>query len=350
MQYGKILKRALQVTWHNRILWLFGIVVALFGVGVTRARGLGGLNLRLNGLELPSWLRFFPQNPPPSISTSPAVYYSATQNPLYAALPGLVFATSLVLSLLAIVVFVVGLVARYTSLGALIGMVDDIEQRDRSTLKVGFTAGWRSWLRLVAIDLIIALSYFVLFFVIALIVFLGIIIGVLPWRMLYHPSMGQNASAFGGIWGIFVALGLGVMLVIVLLASAGLTTLVRELAYREVVLENKNVFSALDQAIREVGRKLGQLGVVWLLLFGMDLAFGLVTLPLTIIGGIAVTAPFDMITRPAHPTLAGFLLAIPLLLVIALVGLFLNGVFVTFRSTVWTLAYREVSEPLAETT
>jgi hypothetical protein len=98
-----------------------------------------------------------------------------------------------------------------------------------------------------------------------------------------------------------------------------------------------------------VGQKFGKLGVMWLLLCSIDLAFGLVTLPLTIIGGMAVTAPFDVLTRPAHPSLAGFLLAIPLLLVIALVGLFLNGVFVTFRSAVWTLTFREVADPLADT-
>ena len=350
MQYGRILKRAWHVTWHNRALWLFGIAVALFGVGITGTRGFGGLNLRLNDLELPPWLRFFPQSQPPPPALSPAVFHPLTQGPLFAVMPGLAMATTLALSLLAIVVLAVGLAVRYTSLGALIGMVDDIEQRDRTTLKVGFKTGWRNLLRLLVIDILISLSLIILGLVIALVVFLGILIGVLPWRMLYHPSMGPNASSFGGIWGIFVALGLGVLLVVIFVASMGFSTLVRELAHREAVLENQGVFRALGKAIRLVWHRLGQLGVVWLLLFSINLAFGLVTLPLTIIGGMAVSAPFEVLTRPAHPSLAGFLLAIPLLLVIALVGLFMNGVFVTFRSTVWTLTYREAAEQLAETT
>jgi hypothetical protein len=350
MQYGRIMKRAWHVTWHNRALWLFGIAVALFSVGITSTRGIGGWNLRLNNLELPPWLRFFPQNQPPPPAADPAVFHSLTQSPLFAGMPGLAIATTLALSLLAVIALVIGLVVRYTSLGAQIGMVDDIEQRDRTTLRVGFKTGWRNLLRLLAIDILITCSLVILSLVILLVVFIGILIGVLPWRMLYHPSMGPNASFMGGIWGIFVALGLGVLLVIVFLASAGFSTLVREVAYRESVLENQGVFRALGKGIRLVWRKLGQLGVVWLLLFSLNLAFGLVTLPLTIIGGMALTAPFDVLTRPAHPSLVGFLLAIPLLLVIALVGLFLNGVYTTFRSTVWTLTYREAAEQLTETT
>ena len=351
MQYGSILKRAWHVTWHNRALWFFGIAVALFGVGITGTRGFGSLNLRPNGLELPPWLRFFPQNQPPQPGPSHALFQSLTQSPLYAGMPGLgIAATEALILLVVVIILAIGLVVRYTSLGALIGMVDDIEQRDRTTLKVGFKTGWHNTLRLLAIDILISLSLVILFLIIALVVFIGIMIGVLPWRMLYHPSMGPNASSLGGIWGIFVALGLGVLLVIVFLASAGFSTLVRELAYREAVLENQGIFRALGKAIRLVWHKLGQLGVVWLLLFSINLAFGLVTLPLAIIGGMALTAPFDVLTRPAHPSLVGFLLAIPLLLVIALVGLFLNGVFVTFRSTVWTLTYRESAEQLAETT
>lgn len=351
MQYGRILKRAWHVTWHNRVLWLFGIAVALFGVGITGTRGFGGWNLRLNDLELPPWLRFFPQNQPPPPAPNPAIFHSLTQSPLYAGMPGLAIATTEALSLLVVViVLAIGLVVRYTSLGALIGMVDDIEQRDRTTLRVGFKTGLRNLLRLLVIDILISLSLIILGLVIALVVFIGILIGILPWRMLYHPSMGPNASSLGGIWGIFVALGLGVLLVIVFLASAGFSTLVRELAYREAVLENQGVFRALGKAIRLVWHKLGQLGLMWLLLFSINLAFGLVTLPLAIIGGMAVTAPFEVLTRSAHPSLVGFLLAIPLLLVIALVGLFMNGVYVTFRSTVWTLTYREAAEQLAETT
>jgi hypothetical protein len=348
MQYGRILKRAWQVTWHNRALWFFGFVIALFSLSLSDTRRFGGWNLRLNGLELPPWLRVFPHYQAPMPDPSPAMFHTLTQNPLYVGMPGFALATTLALSLLAIVTLIISLAFRYTSQGALIGMVDDVEQRDHTSIKIGFKAGFRNLFKLLLIDIIVGLSLVILGFIILFVVILGILIGVLPWRMLYHPMMGPNASSLGGIWGIFIALGLGVLLVIVILASAGLSTLIRELAYREAVLENRGSFRALGKALRQVGQKLGQLSVMWLLLFSIDLAFGLVTLPLTIIGGIAVTAPFDVLTRPTHPTLAGFLAAIPLLLITALVSLFLNGVFTTFRSTVWTLTYREVAEPLAD--
>jgi hypothetical protein len=349
MQYGRILKRAWHVTWHNRALWLFGIAVALFGIGVTGTRGLGGLNLRPNGLELPPWLRLFQPAPLAPLAPSPAVFTSFAQGPLLTRMPGLAMATALAVSLITLVILVVGIIVRYTSSGALIGMVDDVEQRDRTNLSVGFKSGWRNLLKLLGIDVVIGLGLVILGLIIVLVVFIGIMIGILPWRMLYHPMMGPNASSLGGIWGIFVGLGLAVMLIIIVMASAAVSTLIRELAYREAALENQGLFRALGRATRRVGQKFGKLGVMWLLLFSIDLAFGLVTLPLTIIGGMAVSAPFDVLTRPAHPSLAGFLLAIPLLLVTALVGLFLNGVFTTFRSAVWTLTFREVADPLVDT-
>jgi hypothetical protein len=134
----------------------------------------------------------------------------------------------------------------------------------------------------------------------------------------------------------------------ILLAATVVITTVRAVAQREIVLESRGMLRAVGNAFRLFKRKLGQLGLMWLVLFSIDLAVGLVTLPLTLLGGMALSLPFDLLTKGTAPTLPDLLLAIPLLLIIALVGLFLNGIYQAFRSAVWTLTYREAAEPMAE--
>ena len=48
-----------------------------------------------------------------------------------------------------------GIIVRYTSLGALAGMVNDIEDREETSFRAGLSIGWARLLRLLGIDLVL---------------------------------------------------------------------------------------------------------------------------------------------------------------------------------------------------
>ena len=41
MDYGRIIKRSLEITWRNKVLWIFGIAATLFGAGGGGGSGAG---------------------------------------------------------------------------------------------------------------------------------------------------------------------------------------------------------------------------------------------------------------------------------------------------------------------
>jgi hypothetical protein len=81
---------------------------------------------------------------------------------------------------------------------------------------------------------------------------------------------------------------------------------------------------------------------MWLVLFGIDLAARVIAFPLAVVGfglaavaGAAVSAATQSVT---NAIVVALVLALPTLLVMAVV----SGVYLVFRSAVWTLAYREL--------
>ena len=62
MEYGRVIKRAIDVTWRHKSLWVFGIAAALFGAGRRGRGGGGGSGLQhvFRGEEVERWRQRFP--------------------------------------------------------------------------------------------------------------------------------------------------------------------------------------------------------------------------------------------------------------------------------------------------
>ena len=87
---------------------------------------------------------------------------------------------------------------------------------------------------------------------------------------------------------------------------------------------------------------------MWLLLVAINLAVGLISLPFALLGIGMIVAPAFLAAR-ATQSPAALLVSVPFILLFLLIAVLVGGVYYAFRSSVWTLTYRELkSVPLLE--
>jgi hypothetical protein len=333
MEYGRIVKRALSITWHHKVLWIFGVAAALFGA----SHGWRGSVPQGNSVQ---WVlgrgdiaRL--QHATPWWPGAPWTFfnYLRTAFPLMIAL--LAFALIVVL-----VMCIVGIVVRYTSLGALAGMVDEVEESERTSFNSGLRKGLSRMLRLFAIDLLIGIGVFIIMIPFIVLIMLGVFFAIGPAIAL--ASVGKAMSILGILWGVGVGLGVVLLIIIVAVALSALVTLTRELAFRACVLDKRGVFDALRAAFALVRTRTREVVLMWLLLLGINLAISLLTIPLalTAVGGLV--GPAFLVFNATRSVPVAIVAALPFVLVIAFAGVVISGVYLTFRSAVWTLSYREL--------
>jgi hypothetical protein len=296
MDYGKILKRAVEITWRHRALWLFGFLLALLGGGSGGGGG-QGIQYRIDQSELarPEWAW------------------------------GLVLLVLVVVFVLAVLAVVLNNISR----GALVGMVREVEETGITSVRNGWRSGRSRLWSLIGIDLVTVIPAFIAAMAL-------IALALSPLLLLL-----AERDALTGL-GILLTVVLLLAVVLVLIVGGTALGILREFAYRHCVLEGTGVWRSVRGAYRMVRANLRHVGVMWLLLFGIDLAASVIALPLALVGfGLAAGAGAAVYTATqsiASAVVVGSMLALPTLLVMAAVG----GVYLVFRSATWTLAYREL--------
>jgi len=296
VEYSKILKRAVEITWHHKALWFFGFLLALFS-GAGGAGGGQGIQFTMGpGDRLPL---------------------------------GLTLGIVLLVMAFVLVLVVAAVVIANLSRGALIGMVHEIEETGTTSVPSGWRIGWSRFLLLLAIDLITGIP-------LVMVAMALIAMGLSPLWLL----LAQNRALT--ILAILLAV-LFMLLVVGLLIVAGVAlSLIRDLAYRQCVVEKKGIVDSIRDGYRMAQQNLRHIGMIWLLLFGIDLAVGIVAAPLflAIMGVAAVPAAaiFAATESLVSAVLVGILIGIPGFLFLTL----LEGVYQAFRSTAWTLTYLEL--------
>jgi len=301
MDYGRILKRAAGITWKHKALWLFGFLLAFFAGGGGGGGG-RGLQYRLGESDVarPEWVG------------------------------GIVF---LVL-LLVLVAVIVSILLSNISRGALIGMVREVEETGNTSVRSGWRSGRsRLWL-LIGIDLLTVIPA-----VIGAMILIAIALAPLLLLLAEREALT--------VLGILLTVLLGLAILAVIIIAGAVLLVVREMAYRQCVLEGKGVWQSIRDGYRTVRAHPRDAGLMWLLLWGIDLAAGVIVLPLAAVGfglaavvGAAISAATE---STAGAIVIVLLLALPALVVMAAVG----GVYLVFRSAAWTLAYRELQSQSA---
>lgn len=296
MDYTKIIKRAWQITWRHKALWLFGFLLSLFSGEGGSGGGRGTQYTFGTGDQL---------SPPEVMAIVSFV---------------LVFALAF---------FVLGIVLRNLSRGALIGMVREAEEMGDTNVGSGWRTGWSRFLPLLGIDLVIGIPAAIMALVL-------IAIGLAPLVLLVAKERALSLLAI--VLTVFLML-----LMIGLLIAMGLVlSVLGKLARRQCVLEKKGVWDSIRDGYGMGRENLRHVGLVRLLLLGIGLLFAVAIVPLSVaVFGVAAApaAAVYAATEAVLPSiLVGILIGLPGVLLLALLG----GIYEAFRSAVWTLTYLEL--------
>lgn len=348
MEHGKVLKRAWEILWRYRVLWVFGIIVALTAAGGGASYGGGrgggdgrdpyceGVGMRINGEcvpweELPERLRL-PDMVPQIIES-------------WSAVATVLIAIGVTVACLMVVLTVIKVIALYVAETALIELVDDYEETgEKRGVREGIRLGWsRTALRLFVIDLITKVPGVITAFALVL---LGLVV--------FAMVALTKGNVFVSVTSVVAAIGLAFLLILVaILVGLGIS-LLRPFLWRVCALEKVGVIESLQEGFGFVRRHLSDAAIMWLIMIGLHLAWGIVMIPvvilLIIVGSLVAGLPALMVIllvsqvfSGAVPWIAGLSVALPIfILVLAAPLTFLGGLAAVFKSSVWTLTYREL--------
>lgn len=286
MDYGSIIRRAVNVVWDNKFLIVLGILVALGGGG-----GSSGVSYNFGGGDFD-----FGQGPQPQ---APPDFPQLPELPPEAglALGGvavLVVALLCVALIIGLVLFVVSTIAR----GGLIAGVDEIEEGQPMSFGQAWSAGWQRVWTLLGVNILPAIPAVILA-LIALVMGIGV--------AALSEAMGVQ------VWFLSAVL---VPLACVLIPIALVLTLLRTFAIRAAMLEELGVMASYNRG--------------WSVLWD-NVGSAIVLFVLQILINVVVT----ILLLPAAILLCLFW---PLLFI-------LQGALAAFFSAMWTLAWREWTGP-----
>ncbi len=96
-----------------------------------------------------------------------------------------------------------------------------------------------------------------------------------------------------------------------------------------------------------VRRSIRDVGLLWLLMFGIGLVFGIVMLPVVLgllVAAVALGGGVGYLLYAAtHSIALAVVTGVPLGLIILIVpAAFVQGIYLVFESSTWTLAYRNL--------
>ena len=299
MDYGALIKRAWEITKKYKFLWIFGILVGgapSIQIPITNfqytVKDEGELEKVLTPEVLESLKTFFVNN------------------------LNLILALAFVLFLIILILFILSIIFR----GALIGTVGEIEKGQEVNFKKGFQVGSHHFWRILGLSillfLLILLSLVILATPVALlasfkIYVLAIILGIL-FLLLYL------------IWTIFLNLSF-------------------QYALRFLIIGDFGIIQSIKQGFSLFRKFWKEILLVWLITLGLSIGLGIFAvivvfvalIPLGLLGFVIYT--LSQLGLWIYGTLAILALVIGISI--------LSGAISTFLSSIWTLAYLELTAP-----
>lgn len=350
----KILRRAWQILWSYRALWVFGLILALAGAGAS-GHG-GGSN---NGVQYQTdshqTQNFHPEDMREAFKQAGQEMQKlfdvgiAKVGITKAELNALIW-IGVAFILLAIVMNIIIAIARYVSETAVIRMVDEYESTgSKMTVRQGFRIGWSrtSW-RLFLINLLVNLPAFLF---LAVLLVLGIFV--------FFSITRSNQSV--AVFSIFSSIGVMLLVLLVVIIAGIVLNLLRHFFWRVCALEDVGVRESLRRGFQMVRENWKNVGIMWLVMIGLGIAWMIVSiiaffllLPLVLVTGavgvLVAAIPTLLVGGLSSfflhgwlPWIVGGLFALPLFFIVAFSPWLLLGSWQTvFTSTVWTLVYREL--------
>jgi hypothetical protein len=335
MDHLRIIKRAFNITFAYRALWVFGILLAL-----TTSRGGGnggggsGSGPQFQG-DQETWrnLPFFRD-----WNWQGGNIPSIPQDVINGLIAG-----GIALLCVFLIIGVVLAVLRYVSTVSAIRMTNDYEASgEKISVRQGFRLGWsRSAFRLWLIDLLIGIIGFVT-------VILLLAVAAAPLLL----WLTQNETA--GIIGTVIAIGMAILAILIMVVGFSLVGIWLEIVRRAVVLEGLGVMDGIRRGWQIARRRLGDLIIMGLILFGIGIAFTILMIPVGILvfmvaglsgvlPGLLAWAITNLFVQDRISIIVGIIVGLPIFLaVLSIPLLFVSGLYEVFTSSTWTLTFREL--------
>jgi len=334
MDYGNILKRAGEITWRYKFLWIFGFIMAMCGQGGGRSRFQTNYRTSIpidseTGMSaMPDFPAFFPE----PLGQTPIIL--------------LIVAILLLVLFFMFISIAVGAIGR----SALIKSVDRVETGEDISLKTSWKDGLSKALPmglqqflLSLPTLILVLAMFAIFFGLFWSFMSDGSMTMRPRFDMDSPGPPPQMDTFFTILPLLIASMCGFICVIFIIQI--FVGIFLTFGGRAIVLEDKGVIASLGRGWSVFRQNLAP---------SIILAIIAAVLSATVSLAIAIPAMLLMIpvflsTMPALVSGAGPPIGSILLLVVAgiivfLVTVFVGGIMRVYLETLWTLAYREFTQ------
>jgi len=336
LNHMSILKRAWRILWSYRVLWVFGIILALTTGGGSSGGSNGVARFSGNGEGV------FRYESPADIQRelgemSEGLGELFEQISTEGIAPTRIIALGAGLACLGLLVIVAFTIARYVAENALIKLVDGFETTgEQRSVKEGFRMGWsraafRQWL----IKLVITLPI--------------VVVVILAIALSLAPLLAWTAnSRIVGIFGTVAAIGLFFLVILATIVIGTIAGLVEKLAFRAASLEDLGVFPSIGRGFQLLRENLKDVGLMWLIMFGIGLAFTVLMIPVVLltlaIAGVAGGLLFLSVSGVAGLRIIGGIIGFFVFLLLLIVPLiFIGGLYEVYKSSIWTLCYRELT-------
>jgi hypothetical protein len=346
---GKIIKRSWHILWNYRILWIFGILLALTGGGSGEGvRYSFGSNSGNTGSS-----NYNPNYQPGPVLRQLTDWFNQNVNPLFDhpnQHVGTLIGIGVAFVFFILLIIVITTFVRYVSESAALRMVDEYEQ---TGVKVGFKQGWRlGWsrraFRMWVIDLVVGLPAFV--FV--------LLLGGLGMLIFLSVTSHNTGLAVGGT---VLSIGLAFLFILAFFLLAVFLGLLRQFFVRAAALEGLRIGDSFRQGWATFKANWKSAALMWLVMLGIGIGFGIVTailfflfipayiilaVPGLIVAAIPGLIAFGITSIFSGGVLAwiiGILVALPFFFTVVLAPLTLvSALYTLFNVNIWTLTYREM--------
>lgn len=280
MDYGRLVKRALDIMWKFKYLWIFGFFLE-FGSG---GGGMGGLPDRFDRCELP----------------------------VGDFLGGISLMSIIIpLIMIALVVFLLFVILYIISQGGLIHCVSRIESGEKPTLRDGWNAGVANFWRILGIAILMIISFFA-----------AILLSLGPFIVLILINK---------ILGLLSAMVLIPLFMVLIIAIS----LISIYAYRVCIIGGKGVFDSIAGGWEMLTSNLGKTLIVTLISIGSTIVYIIGFL----IVGLFLALPF--IVLGAINLFLGIALGVIVGLIYIAVT---SGAWGAYIDSFWTLAFLEMKK------
>ncbi|MCG8347828.1 MAG: hypothetical protein MI924_08630 [Chloroflexales bacterium] len=324
MNYSEIIKSSFNTFWRHKALWVFGIILAFVG------KGDFGFSVNYQeSFSYPSDPSEIPEIPNPFDNW---LFASFFENPL----PYIIG-----FSLLSVIFWIISNFIGWFAHGALIGMVDEIDQVDTTSVRSGWELGKAKVKSLFTLAVVFAIPQLIIFLP-------AIIIGLVFFFQMFDilgegfftgdlPSPEEMEAKFASILPAFF-MGFACLFPTIFLGGiiSWAIRIVHIMAARSCVLEHLGVRNSVKRGWHITRYNIGYTLLNWLFLTIISGIIGFMAAFPALVLWIPTARAFMRNEWSTMSIISGILV----ILYFLVVGVLFGGILSSFNSTVWTKLYK----------